>query len=149
VLRQATTDDADAIAAVLTAARAAQPWFPPDLHTPDENRWFVSELLLPTHEVWVAEEDGRVVGFIGVKEDVLGHIFVHPDAQGRGVGTELLEKTKELRPAGFTLWTHQPSEARSFYERRGLVPIRFTDGATNTERIPDVQYAWTPESAAR
>ena len=144
MLRRATPKDAARIAEILTAARAAQPWFP-RIHTPEDDRWFVTALLLPEHEVWVAEEDGTVVGFAALKEDVLGHLFVHPDAQGNGVGTELLDKTKELRPGGFTLWTHQPSEACAFYERRGLVAVELTDGSENQERVPDVRYAWRPE----
>jgi GNAT superfamily N-acetyltransferase len=149
MLRRATPEDADAIANVLTSAHAAQEW-QPHLHTPDEDRWFVSRLLLPSHEVWVADEDGAVVGFAAVKADVLGHLFVHPAAQSRGIGTALLAKAQELLPGGFTLWTHQANEqARTFYERRGLVPVEFTDGATNEEKLPDVRYAWFPTGAAQ
>jgi GNAT superfamily N-acetyltransferase len=147
VLRRAAPDDAYAIAAVFTAARAAQAEVIPDLHTPDEHRWFVRERMLPTQEVWVAEDDGEIVGFAAINEDLLGHIYVHPSVQGRGFGKALLEKTKERRPDGFTLWTHQPNDgARRFYEREGLVAVEFTDGATNEERMPDVRYAWQPAS---
>jgi len=145
MLRRATPEDADAIAGVLTAARAAQEWMP-QLHTADEDRGFVRDLLLPSHDVWVAEEDGDIVGFAAVKDAVLGHLFVHPDVQGRGIGTVLLGKAKELLPHGFTLWTHQPNEqACRFYERRGLDAVEYTDGATNMEKLPDVCYAWRPE----
>jgi GNAT superfamily N-acetyltransferase len=143
MLRRAKADDADAIADVLRAARAAQPWFPP-LHSPEETRAFVSERLLPQHETWVFERDGRVVGFAALTEDHLGHLFVHPDAQGSGIGTALLEHTQRLLPNGFSLWTHQASEARAFYEARGLVAVEFTDGSTTMEKIPDVRYEWRP-----
>jgi GNAT superfamily N-acetyltransferase len=145
VLRRATEADADAIADVLGAARAAQAWFPP-LHSPEETRWFVGQRLLPGHDTWVFEEDGRVVAFAAISGDHLGHLFVHPDAQGRGIGTALLEHTQRLLPDGFTLWTHQASEARAFYEARGLVAVEFTDGATTIEKIPDVRYEWRPRA---
>ena len=148
MLRRARPEDADAVAEILTAARAAQAWFP-RLHTPEEDAAFVRERLLPDYEVWVAEDDGSVVGFAAVQGDVLGHLFVHPDAQGRGVGTRLLDKAKELRPDGFDLWTHQVSEARAFYDRRGLVVVELTDGSTTMEKLPDVRYRWRPESRAR
>ncbi len=32
--------------------------------------------------------------------------------------------------------------ARRFYEARGFRPVRFTDGADNEERWPDVRYRW-------
>ena len=143
MLRRATAADADAIADVLTAARAAQAWFP-RLHTADETRRFVSELLLPENETWVVEEDGRVVAFAALRGDVLGHLFVHPDAQKRGIGTALLGHTERLRPQGFSLWTHQASEACAFYEARGLIAVERTDGASTMEKLPDVRYEWKP-----
>jgi GNAT superfamily N-acetyltransferase len=145
VLRRATEADAIPIAGVLAAARAVQPWFP-QLHSPEETRRFVSERLLPQHETWVVEQDGRIVAFAAVKDDHLGHLFVHPDAQRRGIGTALLEHTQRLLPDGFSLWTHQASEARAFYEARGLVAVEFTDGATTMEKIPDVRYEWRPSA---
>ena len=147
MIRRATAADADAIANVLTAARAAQPWFP-RLHSPDETLWFVRERLLPKNDAWVVEENGRVVAFAAIRDDVLGHLFVHPDAQRSGIGTALLEHTQRLLPAGYSLWTHQASEARIFYEARGLVAVEFTDGATTMEKLPDVRYEWRPRSPA-
>jgi hypothetical protein len=51
-----------------------------------------------------------------------------------------------LLPGGFSLWTHQASEARAFYEARGLVAVEFTDGSTTLEKIPDVRYEWRPSA---
>jgi GNAT superfamily N-acetyltransferase len=148
VLRPATPEDARPIAEVLTAARAAQPWFP-RIHTPEDDASFVRERLLPGHETWVVEEDGRVVAYLALQDDVLDHLFVHPDFQGRGLGTALLEHAQRLRPDGFSLWTHDASEACAFYERHGLVAVERTDGATTTEKLPDVRYAWAPGSSGR
>jgi GNAT superfamily N-acetyltransferase len=147
VLRRATAGDADAIADVLSAARAAQPWFP-RLHTADDNHRFVSDRLLPENDTYVVEEERGVVGFAAIQGDVLGHLFVHPDAQGRGIGTVLLEHTQRLLPDGFSLWTHQASEARAFYEARGLVAVEFTDGDATMEKLPDVRYEWRPRAPA-
>jgi GNAT superfamily N-acetyltransferase len=147
VLRRATPNDADAIAEVLTAARAAQPWFP-QIHTPQENRRFVGDRLLPEHDTWVVEDDGRVVAFAAIRGDVLDHLFVHPDAQRSGIGTALLEHAQSLLPDGFSLWTHQASEACAFYEARGLVAVELTDGSTTMEKLPDVRYEWRPSAPA-
>lgn len=145
MLRRATPADVDAIAEVLTAARAAQDWFP-QLHSEEETRRFVRERLLPQHETWVVEQGGSVVAFAAVTDDHLGHLFVHPRAQRNGIGTMLLEHTQRLLPHGFSLWTHQASEARAFYEARGLLAVEFTDGATTMEKIPDVRYEWRPSA---
>jgi hypothetical protein len=54
-------------------------------------------------------------------------------------------KTKERRPAGFTLWVFQQNErARRFYEARGLTLVKLTDGSGNEERTPDALYEWLP-----
>jgi len=146
VLRRATPEDGDAVAEIFRAARADQAPAIPDLHTPEEHRTFFGAAIRE-HEVWVAEQDGQLVGFAFLRGELLSHIYVHPRAQNRGVGKALLDKTKERLPAGFTLWTHQPNaQARHFYEREGLVPVEFTDGATNEEQVPDVRYAWLPDS---
>jgi GNAT superfamily N-acetyltransferase len=93
----------------------------------------------------VVHEAGEIVGFASFGDRVLGHLYVAPPAQGRGIGRILLDKVKERRPDGFTLWTHQPNApARAFYEREGLVAVEFTDGSANEEQVPDVRYAWRP-----
>ena len=149
MLRRATPGDADTIAAIYAAARAAQPEVAPDLHTPEEHRLHFARIVAE-HEVWVAAAGDEIVGFATLNGGVLGWIYVLPAAQGRGVGSVLLAKAKERRPEGLELWTHQTNvQARRFYERRGFVPVEFTDGSANEERIPDVRYEWTPESAER
>jgi GNAT superfamily N-acetyltransferase len=118
--------------------------FLPVLHTLEEHRrWFAT--VLERDEFWVYEEDGTIVGFLMLGDEVLEYLFLEPRVFRRGIGTALLELAKERRPAGFTLWTFQQNErARAFYERHGLEAIHFTDGEGNEERAPDVQYAWRP-----
>jgi GNAT superfamily N-acetyltransferase len=144
VLRHATVADADAVAEVFIAARDQQTYLPA-VHTHDEHRQFVRDVVLADYEVWVAEDEGRIEGMAALAGDELAHLDVHPRAQNRGIGTTLLEKTKELRPNGFFLWTHQPNTgACRLYERNGLVAAEYTDGATNEEKTPDVRYVWDP-----
>ena len=146
MIRRARPEDADAIAETFTASFETLLTFLPDLHSRDDRRLFINELVPLSHEVWVAEDDGRVVAVAAIGESTLGHLYVHPDFHGRGFGTALLEKTKELRPAGFTLWTFPANErACRFYERHGLRPIEYGDGSGNEEGVPDVRYEWRPE----
>jgi GNAT superfamily N-acetyltransferase len=146
MIRRARPEDAESIADAFVASLESLT-FLPRLHTPEEHRRFISEIVPRDHEIWVAEEDGRIVGLAAIGEETLGHIYVHPEAQGRGVGSALLERTKELRPDGFTLWTFPQNErACRFYERRGLRAIQFTEGTGNEEKLPDVQYEWRPSA---
>jgi putative acetyltransferase len=105
-------------------------------------------------DVVVAEEDGRVVGFVAMVHgdsdhaatdggDIVAHLYVHPDRHRRGIGSALLDEAKRRLPAGFRLWVFQQNDgARRFYERHGLAVIRLTDGSDNEEKTPDALYEW-------
>jgi GNAT superfamily N-acetyltransferase len=145
VVRRARPADADAVADVhLAATREAMPYLP-ELHTDSETRDWVRDVVLDRDDVHGADADGRVVGFVALAGSLLEHLYVEPDAQGRGIGSALLDLAKELSPDGFDLWVFQRNaKARGFYERRGLRLVELTDGAGNEEREPDARYAWRP-----
>ncbi len=84
------------------------------------------------------------VGFAALDGGLLAHLYVRPDLQRRGVGSALLARVQTLRPDGFRLWVFQRNtDARRFYERRGLSLAKLTDGAGNEEREPDALYSWS------
>ena len=120
----------------------------PRLHTEEQDLAYVRGLF-GEREIWVAETNDGVVGFVILSADELMQIHVAPDEQNAGIGSALLARAKERRPAGFSLWTFQKNEgARHFYERHGLKLVRLTDGEGNEEREPDVQYAWRSSPCA-
>ena len=94
----------------------------------------------------MAEDGGRIVGMAALSAEMLDQLYVHPDAQGGGAGSALLDRAKERRPAGFTFWVFQQNvAARRFYERRGCRLVKLTDGSGNEEKTPDALYEWRPE----
>ena len=114
-------------------------------------RWerFVAEAPERGWSQLVAEEDGRVIGFItfGTADDEpadqqVGEVYalyVDPDHWHHGHGRELLAAAVEgLVERGFTeatLWVlGSNARARRFYEIAGWR----TDGATKTDRLGDV-----------
>ena len=124
------------------------PWLP-ELHTPDEDRHFLREQVLSNEEVWVSELDGSPVGFAALGsrdgDDYLQHIYVAPAYQGRGLGSELIERAKERRASGFRLRVFQRNDgARRFYEKHGLQVVELADGSGNEEGEPDALYEWVP-----
>jgi 1-acyl-sn-glycerol-3-phosphate acyltransferase len=144
--RRATIEDAADVAEVFLAARAGMTYLP-RVHTDEDTRGFVRDVVLREQEVWVAEAGGRIVGFAALSADVLEHLYVHPGSQGRGVGTLLFARAKERLPAGFRLWVFQQNDgARRFYERHGCRLVRETDGRDNEEGLPDALYEWRPGS---
>jgi chorismate mutase/GNAT superfamily N-acetyltransferase len=143
LLRPAGVDDVEAVVAVHLAARhAAVPAMPPSVH-PDSDAPPHFRSLMEHAETWVAEVDGRVVGFALVDGAWLDHLYVLPEHAGQGIGANLLDLVKTLRPDGFALWVFESNEpARRFYRRWGLVELERTDGSGNEEKTPDIRMAW-------
>ncbi len=137
------------LARLLVRARNGMDYVPP---VPDEHVRRIADQLFEWHDdVWLAEEDGRALGFLALRRsrtdgwETLEKLYVDPTDQGRGVGTALLDQAKALRPDGLHLWVFQKNEgARRFYEVRGFRAVEFTDGSGNMEREPDVRYEWRP-----
>jgi putative acetyltransferase len=146
ILRPATAQDAADIAMIHRTAMRVSLAFLPELHTADEDLAYFSQRFLPANTVCVAERDGEIVGYVGFDPDWINHLFVHPDAQGQGLGPRLLAKALEDGRRR-RLWTFQQNtRARRFYEARGFVMIRLTNGTGNEERTPDALYEWRGKS---
>jgi ribosomal protein S18 acetylase RimI-like enzyme len=147
-VRRARDDDAAAVADVFLAARAPMT-YAPVAHDADDVRREFGAIVIGRHEVWVAEQDGRVVAFAALSAEELEHLYVEPRVQGRAIGGALLALAKERRPDGFRFWVFQQNEgARRFYERHGCGLIRETDGSANEEHAPDALYEWRPAATS-
>jgi ribosomal protein S18 acetylase RimI-like enzyme len=117
----------------------------PDTHAAEDVRRWIEEVVLAHEEVWVAEDRRRVVGFFALSDGFLYHLYVYPEFHRRGAGSLLFERVKELAPDGFRLWVFQRNtQARAFYEHRGMRVVELTDGSRNEEREPDALYEWRP-----
>jgi GNAT superfamily N-acetyltransferase len=145
-IEPATPADADAVAATFGAARrTAMPWLP-RLHTEAEDRRYFAGVISDCLVLVVRRED-QPIAFIALKDDMVEHLYVRPEAQRAGIGSALLDAAKAHRPAGLRLWTFQHNDgARAFYARAGFVEVELTDGSANEEREPDVLLAWPPQT---
>lgn len=140
-VRRATAKDAEEAAAAFTAAFASMT-FVPKLHTAEEDRAFVRDLIA-NKEVWVADRDGHIVGLACIDGGFLEQLYVHPSRHNTGTGSKLFERVTREHPHGFQLWTFQANAgARRFYERHGCALVRLTDGRDNEEKTPDALYVW-------
>jgi putative acetyltransferase len=147
-IRRAREDEIELLTRLFIRARNEMEYLP---QVPDEAAVPIAKRIREHEEVWLAEEDGNLLGFLGIEHSanldapVLEKIYVEPIEQNRGIGTALLEKAKELRPQGFCLWVFQKNVgARRLYERSGFQLVKLTDGADNMEREPDALYRWSP-----
>jgi len=73
-------------------------------------------------EDFLAWRDGVAVGYVAVKQNEIGHLFVHPDAAGQGVGSALVAFSEQLlRDRGHeTIKVYASLTAAAFYEKRGF-----------------------------
>ena len=142
-VREARPGDSPRCAEIHRLARMGMPYLPTDLHTVDEDRWWMREVVFATQRVWVVEIDGDTVGFAALGEGFLTNLYILPGFQGRGAGSALLQQVKAAAPEGIQLWTFQPNAgAIRFYERHGFRTVRETDGSRNEEKVPDRLMRW-------
>lgn len=149
-IRSARPADATALADLHLRSRRAHVPAPIVHGDADVHRFFAQELL-PRGGTWVAEDAGRVMGYVSVSTEhaaadgrVIGwidHLYVEPDRVGAGIGSALMAVALRQTPRSLRLYTFTANAgARRFYERLGFVPIAFGDGSGNEERTPDVLY---------
>lgn len=88
---------------------------------------FAEAMVSGEMRVWCASVDEAVIGFVVAEPErrEISALFVHPDAEGRGAGSQLLDTAVNalwaLGDAPIQLYTGPETEAYAFYCRRGWV----------------------------
>lgn len=141
-IRAASPDDSSRCAEIHVLARGLMSYVP-QTHTLAEVLAWKRHVVFPQQEVWVAEIDREIIGYASLEGKELTNLYVHPNYQGRGVGTALLVRVQASANEGLRLWTFQQNEgAVRFYERNGFHNVRTTDGLENEERLPSCLMSW-------
>jgi len=134
LIRKAVPEDVPSILAIVNeAAQAYRGVIPAD-------RWH--EPYMPADELareigagvvfWVAEEEGRVLGVMGMQDKgdvaLVRHAYTTPTVQRKGVGTRLLRHVEGLadKPILIGTWA-AASWAIDFYQRNGFAVVSETD----------------------
>lgn len=134
-----------------------------DLAKPDEMRGIVdAQAIIPLaqdsqmlryfsdSEVWVYEENGSVVGFIGRKKDVVSWLFVHPDHRRKGIARSLLNELIRIHHGTLRLnlaKSNQP--AMTLYESCGFEIFEEFEGNMYGRPIPAVRMRLPRERNAQ
>lgn len=83
----------------------------------------IPRLYLPNAETWVAEAEGRVIGFVALLGNEVGALFVHPSRHRQGIGGQLLNKARELRGELEVEVFKANSIGCAFYDKCGFTQI--------------------------
>ncbi|WP_224549586.1 GNAT family N-acetyltransferase [Mesorhizobium sp. CA16] len=139
LLRPAFASDAPAIAQLMRASLDAFDWMPV-LHTPEEDLFFIRDILLPKQQVTVAETAECIVGFIAAKGEWVEQLYLDPAWTGQGIGSRLLAQATAGIPVVKLHCFQANTGARRFYERHGFRAEALGDGSANEEGLPDILY---------
>ena len=121
--------------------------FPPELYPfPDDT--VRAQWRAYPGRVFVAEDQGEVVGVVGVDGCWLTNLYVLPSHWGRGIGAALHDEALAAIPdcPEVRLWTLEENHrARAFYERRGWRQNGETRVVPFPPRPLDVGYTYIRE----
>lgn len=143
LIREACQDDLIVVAQLFRFSRESELPYLPNLHTPEEDLNFFQNVVFATQKIFVLLNPEQIVGFIAFDDEWVHHLYLHPQAVGKGFGEKLLKIAKASSQT-LQLWAFQRNtRAIKFYEKHGFRIIQETDGAGNEEREPDVLMEWT------
>jgi ribosomal protein S18 acetylase RimI-like enzyme len=138
--RLAEERDGRACARIVREHGAETPWLGPLNDFESLVEWWTG-CLLNVDTSWVAEENGKVIGFCVRQDDNITGLYVSSKARGCGVGKSLLDMAKVERE-WITVWAYEQNpRARKFYCREGCVEIsrEIEEGTA----LVDVEHRWT------
>lgn len=88
-----------------------------------QERSAIIEQYLLIAQTWVYEEDGKVVGFISLIDNVVGGLFVKYSSQGQGIGIALMNHAVKLRGKLEVDVFELNLIGYSFYQKYGFVEV--------------------------
>ncbi len=90
-----------------------------------EEHWRTMEpeirALVPIAEIWVVEEDGEIVAFMSLLDNLIGGLFTHPDHQRKGHGRALVEHARGRFDPVLVEVLEANEQAIGFYRSCGFV----------------------------
>ncbi len=94
--------------------------------------------MLPQAEIYVYEDEKthRILGFAGLTGSYLSGIFVEENSRSKGIGKQMIDSIKKIKPE-ITLNVYRKNErAVSFYLREDfIVQSESTDSKTNEKEL--------------
>ena len=87
----------------------------------------VRDVYVPNAEFLVAEQEGQVVGFMGMTDLKIDSLFIAPSVFGQGLGRALVEQARKVGRPLLVDVNEQNSGAVAFYQRLGFKQVGRTE----------------------
>jgi len=81
-------------------------------------------LYIPNSDTYVYEDNGAVKGFISLHKNTIAAIFVSPDSQNKGIGTQLIAQAKNICSSLRLTVYKENSNGIRFYQKCGFTVDR-------------------------
>lgn len=127
-VRRGVVEDAEELTRLARLAKAS--WGYPEAWLREwEPELTISPEYIRNNAVFVAESGGRIVGVVGVGESPdgpeIGHLWISPESQGRGLGRTLVDRARQVAEAEQwpSLRIVSDPHAQPFYERLGAIKV--------------------------
>lgn len=134
MIRRCERDEFDVIHALINEAAVAYKGIIPEdrWHEPYMSRDELRDEMEAGVSFWGYEEEGEVVGVMGIQEvqdvTLIRHAYVRPEKQGQGIGGRLLTTLREKAERPLLIGTWAAAEwAISFYEKHGFRQVSPTE----------------------
>lgn len=88
------------------------------------NRKLMKELYLPAAENYLYQSAQGIAGFVSLMDDTIAALFIAPEQQGQGIGKQLLNHVKTLRPQLQLNVFLQNHRAKIFYQKHGFSIVK-------------------------
>lgn len=123
-IREATPQDADTLSTIAQAAKAYWGYTQTQLDGWRDEFLTITEEFVIEHQLWVALDEGKVIGFAAIitepNQYILDHLWVLPSYIGKGIGKQLFQYVASVFPE--FVFTSDPN-ADGFYRKMGAVKI--------------------------
>ena len=109
------------------------------LHTPEHQREYLHGKMVKGSRVYILVKD-RPVGIVSVTGSLIEDLYILPDMQNKGYGTELLQFAVSLCPDVPTLWILENNvNAARLYRRMGFKETGKVNAITN--KLAEIEFA--------
>jgi putative acetyltransferase len=119
MIRKLNKDDIDKVTQIWLEVNTKTHNFIPEKYWTEQ--FNAVKRILPQSEVYIYEQNGEILGFVGLTDNYIAGIFVSIISQSKGIGKQLLNFIKGIKTE-LSLSVYQKNErAIKFYQRENFI----------------------------